>query len=1675
MSFVTFVRDYIQDPDRIIHIPSFIFDACKEFFLYIFSFQWIRNLTYVTLYKPNGEQSSTLLTSSLYDLGSRMHTNEALISSGLIQNNQSTNQIQNLLNDGSWLSTYFELPPNQLSFFHNSLYGFFNGFSSTFHFCAVTILVVHVLLNETKNRAFKIALTSCFGDISCMVAVFFGFREVIVPWLALEPLGYILGFGIQLFFALEIIKDNRRIKANFDKVRQFTDTRRSSYTLKNETTAGTIKGQEVKSYPGSIENTGRLSFNRWVMPALVLLSWCEKTQFFQTGNIFTLQPTATLLEIPGTTAFFQHNFITAGLALPSVELQISVYLLTFIGTRIIVTWFCLTIFEKLVNLPAIQAANLNLINKPQFTIKNIQRKLQSYNLLISSNRQNAITYIKRYFFKIYDDLISLIYSIKSWFVPKSLRNKNRGTERRQGTLSSSFRTTGLASPSAPRDESAGRTTSFVPRLPLVAKQNQIQHFLRDPLAIAAVTCSLAFLPAYSTNFLITKSIGFFPEENRIKHSLFSPWDMPATVLASDMDFISNHPNVAEYPFFLPFYDKGDYGGWLGVGEEDIRYGPFRLWQSRRIRAPWRRTTLQEPALTFANDKSLFINPLQRTPDLKSFDSTSGSKNNLGMAKLDLQSTANIKTGPFIKPSASGASFARAQITKRNGTSEAPTYSASQQIDSLNLKETPSREGSLATFNQHKDPRVAKNESRLQHSSTPEGKKWKYLWKQFKTQNAYTRLLAINYIKPSKTTLLTKDSSADARRLTDANLRSQELSSTIGKLDISSQNEFYRDLKEQNIIKAENSKITKAGRKKLVEVLKKPLRKIKTSSFLHKSKIAIPFEGTSEVNTTTRNEAHLGNQKIDLGVPLKNDFLGNLGSHGKKISSSVHENFFGEKHSTLAGKSSITSFVNQQVSTLGLAKHPEVVETKIKDNKQSRKRFKKFKKKLRLFRTRAYKKRNTKIKRLKHFHYIKNKNKKRRKSRRLIYKLRRQYPYIRNIKERKADVFGLYSPVNLSASGKEAFLNNQKQVHNSAYRKHSTLGNTLTKFLPITFGRRTAPKVANHDVSKSQETKRIEAMYGLLPSSLSPETRSVRFAEQGQKINFKENPFYSTEYPKKKDFINVKKDFNLVFRTQIGERLDFAQEEIRARIFTNPYVHFLLNNRVDNFASRSAEIASPALHYVKSKTTYDLASTTAVRSDGKEARLASTESKQFSTNQKQPISLSLVKPSEIKDKKLKENDLFKRRLIISKYADSVDFLKPSSRHSYIDRVYNHQFKGTLSTARRLFSLKVQYDRPLIHSLNYESAIEHEALWIKDPTTVRSINGENVARTQVKNSLVLSHDKSPRTVVGESRIPESSTNLRSTGGSGQDSIIKKETRPWTQVARLQTDLEDSSRDSKDQRFKTPKIDESLIQTNLLEKNCSAPLYASWDPNLRKLILTNRYLNYKTITNVAKLASQVQSNEENDFKLISYKDQKIKSNNLIQFTNWPLKEPYFKDNEFLVSQLYSNSQPIDSLLSQENEKARPAALPRRVSSFNTVLHSKNNVQPTNAQRSQQFLKLESNDKKTFLFKHSWNSPNTASGLVSLGRRAKLDVASPIENSYSSKRTSEARDTLASIAKDLRTANKATLKNQKIYSFTPSVDVPTSAEQRKTNRMEEREYPLWMVVKTLPPNQGGFLWPGD
>lgn len=119
------------------------------------------------------------------------------------------------------------------------------------------------------------------------------------------------------------------------------------------------------------------------------------------------------------------------------------------------------------------------------------------------------------------------------------------------------------------------------------------------------------------------------------------------------------------------------------------------------------------------------------------------------------------------------------------------------------------------------------------------------------------------------------------------------------------------------------------------------------------------------------------------------------------------------------------------------------------------------------------------------------------------------------------------------------------------------------------------------------------------------------------------------------------------------------------------------------------------------------------------------------------------PKNMKLSSLQEKQLYEKRLILANYYDSLrnyqqlsdtdQFLTPSGSQnlsrSYADRVFNHQFKGTLKVVRRLFSVTLdskenpagdrvlKFDKPLYYSKNEKKQkFFHEELLSDDDNNI-----------------------------------------------------------------------------------------------------------------------------------------------------------------------------------------------------------------------------------------------------------------------------------------------------------------------------------------------------------------------
>ena len=261
MSFVTAIRDYVETLNIISDSLSqnltlsslisetflYILKTIQSGLFYIFSFQWIRDFTLLPIVLP--QFSSSIFKETFF-----------------------------LETPSKVFFEFLEIPDLHQNKF---LLGFFNSF-----FLSLPISVVHIiairrlLIQGIPSGVYSIAGYS-LGQILFLTCTVFGIRELLIPWLTLEPLNYLI--GVVLIF-------------------------RIIYSMTAESLVE-LKGWSDPKY----KNFFLTSFG---------LAWCEQTSVFQyLGNV-TLSSNVTMLESFSSTSslssFFTHILYVLGIGIGSV-------------------------------------------------------------------------------------------------------------------------------------------------------------------------------------------------------------------------------------------------------------------------------------------------------------------------------------------------------------------------------------------------------------------------------------------------------------------------------------------------------------------------------------------------------------------------------------------------------------------------------------------------------------------------------------------------------------------------------------------------------------------------------------------------------------------------------------------------------------------------------------------------------------------------------------------------------------------------------------------------------------------------------------------------------------------------------------------------------------------------------------------------------------------------------------------------------------------------------------------------------------------------------------------------------------------------------------------------------------------------------------------------------------
>ena len=245
MSLVTLIRDYVDvaldgGAEQLngytlaYHVAGFLFTVVKEAVLYCFTFRWLRDLSYFCLTPPS------------------------LISSFI---NGGVNFVDKGVEVSQWDSHLLAFSESNSSAGIGVLFlGFFNGCFSCMHLSAAHVVTVRRMLVQGVPAGFCSALGTALGQCCFLTCVLFGFRGLLLPWLALEPLGYVFGTVILLCIASAMAQDRRT------PTLQWSD--RSSLLSFASTSAA--------------------------------LAWCEQTALFQWVANMSLGAEPTFLEIVPT-------------------------------------------------------------------------------------------------------------------------------------------------------------------------------------------------------------------------------------------------------------------------------------------------------------------------------------------------------------------------------------------------------------------------------------------------------------------------------------------------------------------------------------------------------------------------------------------------------------------------------------------------------------------------------------------------------------------------------------------------------------------------------------------------------------------------------------------------------------------------------------------------------------------------------------------------------------------------------------------------------------------------------------------------------------------------------------------------------------------------------------------------------------------------------------------------------------------------------------------------------------------------------------------------------------------------------------------------------------------------------------------------------------------------------
>ena len=381
-------------------------------------------------------------------------------------------------------------------------------------------------------------------------------------------------------------------------------------------------------------------------------------------------------------------------------------------------------------------------------------------------------------------------------------------------------------------------------------------------------------------------------------------------------------------------------------------------------------------------------------------------------------------------------------------------------------------------------------------------------------------------------------------------------------------------------------------------------------------------------------------------------------------------------------------------------------------------------------------------------------------------------------------------------------------------------------------------------------------------------------------------------------------------------------------------------------------------------------------------------------------------------------LLKRRQLLGKYYDTLALTSQvaSSRtleklvpKSYANSVYNHQFKGTLKIARRLFSVKggelpLQVDKvnspsELVGPAEINKSVKNRVIKFDQPLFS---NEKRNAKEILFHEELISDDTSNSKI--REKEPVLATSRGTTAGVDPTNFESEINSPlFNGVGHKLTS-----------------------QMFSLEQAEPTPLYAGWDSELRKLIITNRFEN-------RALAGYTFSNKllTSGAKLINSPSDQKNPSVLTAFTAWPIPNPLININNNRIA----DNDLVSATYKEHTRKEGTRLLP-------------------------------DSGKNSFLFQ---TEPVTTEMVNAL-----LQWQRVISNQESKQLTKENKE----IAKEKLISWPENVNRASWDSIIQNEIVDNDTENNNDLEFQIGELPLkkrTFLWEFTPPNHGGFIWSGS